>query len=271
MNWHLDAASARSYADGTLAGARAASVEAHVLSCADCRRLITPDVPVERLAAIWSEVEERVDTPRGTWAERFLTRCGMSGEDARLLSAAPSLQLSWLVSLAVVMAFAAAAANSGERGTVLFLVLAPLAPVAGVAGAYGQGIDPTYEVTRSTPYPVMRLLLLRVSAVLVTSLLITAVLALVMTDGWVTAAWLLPAVALAGVTLALSRWYDLTVSAVAVVIAYSGLIATFAVSDQTVRGLFAGPGQLIALLLAVACALFLMTTTPRYASVRSKR
>lgn len=271
MKWHLDAQLARGYGNGTLSGAQAASVEAHVLNCPACRAVIAPAVPHERLAAIWDEVEEQVDAPAGNWLERLLTRCGLAAEDARLLSAAPSMRLSWLVSLAAVLGFAAAASNGGERGTVLFLVLAPLAPVAGVAGAYGKGIDPTYEITRSTPYPVMRLLLLRVSAVLATSVLITAILALAITKGWVTTAWLLPSLALAGITMMLSRWFDLTYSALAVVLSYTALVLAFAISDQTIQGLFEPPMQIAALVVALTCALLLISTTPINTSVRRVR
>lgn len=270
MTWHLDGRLVETYADGKLVGSRAASVEAHVLSCAECRRLIAPAAPEARLTAIWTMVEERVDAPRGHLWERLLVRCGLSVEDARLLSAAPSLQLSWLVSLAVVLTFAAAATHGGERGAVLFLVLAPLAPVAGVAGAYGRGIDPTYEITRSSPYPALRLVLLRVSAVLVTSIALTSLLAVTITEGWITTAWLFPSLALAGLTLVFSRWLDVVPSAGAVVFGYASLVLSVAVGEGSVRSLFEAPAQVCSLLIALGCLLLVTSISPRYASVRSK-
>lgn len=260
MSWHISERLAVAYVDGAVDGARAASIEAHVLNCAACRGLLAPAAPTDRLAAIWAEVEEEVDAPRPTWIERLLCRCGMSAEDARLLAAAPSLQLSWLASLVAVLAFAVAAAQSSERGALAFLVLAPLAPVVAVAGAYGRGVDPTYEVTRSTPYPAYRLLILRVTAVVVVALLVTCVLALLVTDSWVAVAWLLPCLAMVSLALFLSRWIDLTVAAVGVGSVYVVVVgATFA-TDAQVRDLYQPTMQLLAAAVATACTLLIVAS-----------
>ena len=255
MSWHLDDAQIRSYAAGNAVGARAASVEAHLLSCRDCRTALTPAVPEQRLAAAWAEIEERVDQPHRSWVERLLARFHVPAEEGRLLAAAPSLQLSWLVALAAVLAFAAAATHGGPQGVLLFLLLAPLAPVAAVAGAYGNGIDPTYEITRSTPYPQHRLLLLRVAAVVATSLVLTSAVALTVSDAWVTAAWLLPSLALVGLVLALSRWLTTLVAAVSVAAAYTFMLGAVWLSEGSVREVFQAPGQIAALAILVGCLL----------------
>lgn len=253
MNWHLDPSMAQLYANGDLAGARAASVEAHLLACGTCRTLLAPSAPAERLDSLWHEIEQRVDQPRQSWLERLLTKIRVPADEARLLAAAPSLQLSWLVSVATVLAFAAGATHGGEGGVLVFLVLAPLVPVAGVAGAYGRGIDPTYEITRSTPYPTQRLLLLRVAAVLVTSLVLTSAFALTVSDAWVAAGWLLPSLAMVGLVLTLCRWLEPQIAAAVVTAAYMLSVSAVWKSDGTVHDLFQVPGQLAALAITITC------------------
>lgn len=261
MTWHLDPALARDYADGSLGGASAASVEAHVARCAGCRGLLAPAAPAARLAAAWAAVEERVDAPRRTWVERLLLRLGVSDHDARLLSAAPSLQLSWLLALTVVLAFAATAALADDRGLRFFLAIAPLVPVAGVAGAYGRGIDPTYETTRATPYPTYRLLLLRVVAVLVVSLVVTGAFALLVTGGWPAAAWLLPSLAMVGVVLVLTRFIELPVAAATVAGVYLLALAGVVAGRGEVVDLFARDGQLVSLTVVLLCLALVLSPT----------
>lgn len=267
MTWHLDPAWVRDYADGALGGARAASLEAHVVTCAGCRDLMAAAAPTARLAAVWAGVEERVDAPRRTWAERLLLQLGVSEHDARLLAAAPSLQLSWLLALTVVLAFAATAASADDRGLRFFLAVAPLVPVLGVAGAYGRGIDPTYETTRATPYPSYRLLLLRVVAVLAVSLVVTGAFALLVTGGWPAAAWLLPSLAMVGVVLVLTRFVELPVAAAAVAGTYLLALASVVASRGEVVDLFARSGQLVSLAVVLLC-LALVLSPSRLTSLR---
>lgn len=271
MNWHLEQAVVETYANGELAGARAASVEAHLLSCGRCRAMIVPVAPADRLASLWSEIEERVDSPGQSWLERLLGRVRIPADDARLLAAAPSLQLSWLISLAVVLSFAAAATHSGERGVLLFLVLAPLAPVAGVAGAYGRGIDPTYEIACATPYPTHRLLLLRVAAVLTTSLVLTSAVAFTVSEAWVAAGWLLPSLAMVGIALTLCRWIELPMAAATVAAGYLLTVGVVWREDGTVYDLFQATGQLASLAITVACLLIVFGPMHNRAAIRRTR
>lgn len=265
MTWHLDPAQVRGYADGSLGGARGASVEAHVLACGPCRALVAAVVPPRRLAQVWEAVQESVDAPRRTWVERLLLRLQVPDHDARLLAAAPSLQMSWLLSLTVVLGFAAAAAAADERALRFFLVIAPLVPVLGVAGAYGRGIDPTYETTLATPYPTYRLLLLRVVAVLVVSLAVTAGLSVLVASGWNAMAWLLPSLAMVGVVLVLTRFVDLPVAAGAVAVVYVAAIIGAVTRHREVVDLFAGSGQLVSLAVATVSLAVVLSPTRRTA------
>jgi hypothetical protein len=249
-------------------GARAASIEAHLIACAECRSAATLAAPTERLTEVWVGIEERVDQPSKTWVEHLLVRARVPEEEARLLAAAPSLQVSWLVALGVVLTFAAAATHAGERGVLLFLLLAPLAPLAAVAGAYGRGIDPTYEVTRSTSYPAYRLLLLRASAVLLISIAITSVVALTATDAWIAAAWLLPSLALVGIVLTLSRWTELVVAASAVGAGYLVVVLGLWRGGESAQEIFQAPTQLLSVVLIATCVLLLFVPSNNRAALR---
>jgi hypothetical protein len=268
MNWHLDQAQIASYATGDSLGARAASAEAHLFTCSECRAALAPAAPTDRLDAVWAQIEERVDEPHKSWLERLLIKLRVPTDEARLLASAPSLQLSWVAALALVLTFSAAATHSGERGVLLFLVLAPLVPVAAVAGAFGRGIDPTYEITCSTPYSSQRLLLLRVAAVLSTSLLLTSAVALTVSDAWVAAAWLLPSLAMVGLVLSLSPWVDLPWAAALVTATYVSVVSTTWKVDGSVRELYQEPAQISSLLIVVLCLIVIFVPTRNRAALR---
>jgi hypothetical protein len=263
MTWHVDPAQARGYADGTVTGARAASVEAHLLACGSCRSLVARAAPAARLAQVWDVVQERVDAPRPLWLEWLLTKLGVRPDEARLMAAAPTLRGSWVVAVGLVLGFAAVAAGSEEKTTLLFLVVAPLVPVLGVAGAYGPGVDPTYDLTRAAPYPAARLLLLRALLVLAASVPLTLAWALVVGDGWEAIAWLLPALALVGVTLVLSDRFGLTSSGAAVAAGYLVLVGVTRVRQGDLEQVFAADGQVLSLVVALGCAALLLSPTRR--------
>ncbi|HVQ87014.1 MAG TPA: zf-HC2 domain-containing protein [Actinomycetes bacterium] len=268
MNWHVDRSLANGYASGEVTGARAASVEAHLLSCAQCRGLVNPLASESRLAVVWDEVQERVDSPESSWIIRLLTTLRVPEPEARLLAAAPSLQRSWLFAVIAVLGFAAASTHIADSESLLFLVLAPLVPVVAVAGAYGKGIDPTYELTLSTVYPTYRLLLLRVAAVLVASLVLTGVAALTVSDTWMTVAWLLPSLAMVGLALVLSRWLELPVAGVSVIAIYVVGVASSWANEIDLHELFEEPAQLLSLAVVVGCCLFVLVPLHRPAAVR---
>lgn len=210
--WHVPPDALRAWADGTGGMAAGASVEQHLMTCAECRDavascdapvLLTAD-PALDLDAIWGGIRERVEPQPLNSVGRILMRLGVRESDAILLTSTPSLTGAWLTGMVLVVLFALAASTlSAGLGVGLFLVLAPLLPVAGVAAAYGAEADPTYELTLSAPYSKVRLLLLRTGAVVVTCVPL-AVAASLPIDGpwWVSVVWLLPALAFVLATLA---------------------------------------------------------------------
>ncbi|MBA3552008.1 MAG: zf-HC2 domain-containing protein [Actinobacteria bacterium] len=263
MSWHADPAVLERYALGVIDEPTAYSVEAHLLACSSCRASLAGSFDAPRLNRVWEEVAWNLDAPKATLVERLLLRLGVPDHVARLLSATPSLRLSWFVAVAVALAFAVLAAHAGAgtsegSGLLLFLLVAPLIPVAGVAAAYGPGIDPTYEIGLASPMRSHRLLLIRSLAVLVSSTALAGLAALSLPDlGWWAAAWLLPALGLTGASLALATfWSPLRASGV-VTLAWISLIVLSEAKAGGSLVAFGTNGQLAFLIVLIAAALVL--------------
>jgi hypothetical protein len=201
MSTHLDHLWLERYARGELDQARSFSVEAHLPACAECRAAVARLLENGRLARNWDAIEAAIDAPRRPLTERWLARAGVAAPTARLLAATPSLRLSWLAAIALVLMTAVVSAHErGPEGVMAFLIVAPLLPLAGVAAAYGPLFDPAYELGLAAPLSSLRLLVLRSLAVVATTALIALAGALALPGlDWTAAAWLLPSL---GLTLA---------------------------------------------------------------------
>jgi len=256
VSWHAEAEVLERYARGELDEARAISVEAHVIACADCREALGTRAASARHDRVWAAVCERVDAPRRGPVEALLVRAGVRGDVARLLAATPSLTLSWLVAVALSLAFAVVAAHAGERGLQLFLTLAPLLPLAGVAAAYGRVLDPAYEVALAAPVRSFRLLLIRSVAVFaVTSVFAAlAALALPALDAHA-GAWLLPALGLTLASLALSTFVSHVVAFGGCAIAWVGAVMFAEAVTADRLAAFEEAGQVCFLAVTVVAAL----------------
>jgi hypothetical protein len=217
----------------------AASAEAHLMACAACRAVLASHVDAERVAAIWSEVVDRVDAPRAGIVERVLVRFKVGEATARLVAATPTLRGPWLVAIAGVLIFAVVAAQSDDRWLQAFLVGAPLVPLAGVAVAFAGGLDPTREIGLAAPYPGLRLLLVRTTAVLAVTMPAALVAGLALPGpAWLAAAWLLPAAGLTSAALALTARLRPAVAVGAVAFGWVALTAPTLLKGQT--GVFFG-------------------------------
>ncbi len=244
MSWHADTRLLDHYAAGSLASADAASLEAHLLACPQCRQGLAPRVDPRRLAATWTAIDAALDAPRPGPVERLLCRLGVSDHLARLLASTPSLRTSWLTAVALALAFAVVAAygGTGEQALLVFLVVAPLLPLAGVAAAFTPSVDPAAEVALAAPMRTFRLLLVRAAAVLVPTLVLTSLAALTLPGpGWAATAWLLPSVALAVSALALSTYVSPAPAAAAVALLWvAGVVASEVVASGGLAGLRLG-------------------------------
>src|SRR5262249_47029839 len=100
-------------------------------------------------------------------------------------------------------------------GLWLVLAVAPVVPGLGVASSYAPWMDPGLEPELVTPYPALRLILLRTIAVLALALPVVLLFGLVV-PGETAFAWLLPAVGFVAVVLAGSTWVSPLRAAIAV-------------------------------------------------------
>ena len=179
----------------------------HVASCDDCQARaglsrVALDVDLEK---VWTGVAAEVwATPR-SWPERMMERLLGSPSLARALVTTPSLFLSWvLASIAVLAAGVFVAPFSGDPWAAL---LAPALAGAGIAYAYGPGVDPAFDLSRTMATSDRMVLLVRTLCVfglnaalgLVASLFTAATIGL--TLGWLVPMTTVSALALAAATL----------------------------------------------------------------------
>lgn len=206
MSVHLEHEWLERYARGELDQARSFSVEAHLPGCGECRAQVASLVDARRMARGWDAVDLAIDIPPRTLAERGLTRAGVPEGTARLLATTPALRPSWLAAVTAVLLIGVVAADlRGERGLMLFLLVAPLLPLAGVAVTYGRHVDPAHELAVAAPVGGLRLLLLRSVAVIATTTALAGAAALWLPGLEATAAaWLLPSLDLTLAALAVS-------------------------------------------------------------------
>jgi putative zinc finger protein len=260
--WHADPDVLSRYAAETLDDVRAASLEAHLLTCERCREALVPLTANADLDDIWRGIETALDAPRPGIVEWLLLHVGVGDDVARLLAATTSLRLSWLLAEAFALGTAALAAHAAA-GTVratatlfVFLALAALVPVVGVAAAFGPGVDPSYEIGIAAPMRSDRLLFIRAAAVLGASLAIAGIAALVLPGtGWTLALWLAPALGLSLATLALATVLRPISAALTVGLAWVVLAAVTAATSADPMTVFRAGGQLLFLGLTASSSL----------------
>lgn len=259
MTWHAGTAELSRYAKGHVDDATASSVEAHLISCAQCRAQVATHVEPLRLDRLWAGVVDAVDRPRTGWAERVLVRLGVADNTARLLAATPSLQLSWLASVAVALMFSVAAAHGGSEGLTLFLTVAPLVPLAGVAAAFGPELDRSQEITAATPMAGWNLLMLRGCGVFSVTVALAGLAALALPEmRWTSAAWLLPALGLSLAALGLSTFVSVERAAGAVAVGWVTVVLAASYGGRDGLAAFGATGQACFLLLAAFAAVVIV-------------
>jgi hypothetical protein len=140
--------------------------------------------------------------------ERVTGRLLRSPGLARALVTTPSLLLPWLIASVIVLG-AGAVATLGT-GRPLVALLAPAVAAAGIAYAYGPGIDPAWELSRSMAVSDRMVLLVRalgvfaVDAALGLAASAASGAALGITFGWLVPMTAVCALALAAATVARS-------------------------------------------------------------------
>lgn len=260
--WHADDGLLDRYAAGAVARADAASVEAHVLTCEECRARLDARADVARLERNFEFVLAELDAPRRGRIERFVVRLGVPEHVARLMAATPALRWSWFAAILIALLFVGTAVGETASADEIlegFLLVAPLVPVLGVALCYGPRVDPTHEIAVAAPIDGFRLLMIRSVTVLVTSIAINTVLSLGQ-PGVVVAStgWLVPALALSATTLALSSSIEGRVAAgivAGVWVAAVLLVDELANDPLAIFGVF-GQAALVVVFVAAVAVLF---------------
>jgi hypothetical protein len=158
------------------------------------------------LSRVWTGVAAQVWRRDPGRVERLAGRLLRSPGLARALLTTPSLLLGWIIATAVVLA-AGVVATLGT-GTPYVALCAPALAAAGIAYAYGPGIDPAWELSRSMAVGDRMVLLARALAVFgLNAALGLAASAASGVAAALTVGWLVPmtaacALALAAATLA---------------------------------------------------------------------
>lgn len=155
------------------------------------------------LYRVWSNVAaEAWASDQGVvegWAARALRSPGL----ARALVTTPSLVLSWIAATVIVIVLGIVATN--DTGTAWVHLVSPLLAAAGIAFAYGPGIDPAFELSRSMAISDRMVLLTRALAVFgLNALFGVAASLLTSSTTGITIAWLAPMTAMAMLALAIA-------------------------------------------------------------------
>jgi hypothetical protein len=249
--WHLDDDMLRRYVGRTDSLAEGASVEQHLLSCAPCRASVTAAAGVIDLAVVWDRTRDAIEVPRPSVFE-LLRGVGLPAHEARLVAVASAFRGVWLTGAAAILAFAALAAVAGHaRGLWLFLSVAPVVPCLVVAASYDPWLDPALEPELVTPYPALRLILLRTIAVLAFALPAVLLFGLAV-PGEAPFVWLLPAVGFVAVVLAASTWVSPLRAAIAVSSLWLAVVSLLATLPGSSGAIIQGRAQAGFLVLAAA-------------------
>jgi hypothetical protein len=276
--WHAPPAVLARFAQEPAAvdAATAASVESHLVACAECRAELAGLSDPTVTAASWDAIADRIDRPRASLLERMLELLGLRSGPARLAAATPGLRLSGLTAVAGLTALAVAAARHADAHGP-FLAVAPLVPLVAVAVTFAAATDPGGEAGVATAVHSAGLAIRRAVAVLVLAFAVLGTGALALPAlGSAPLGWVLPATALAVGGLALGTWVRLE-------LALAGLAAAWLAAVGVVRylhgidspfadaPLFTAAGQGLALALTVTGALVLAARADRYSTMEAPR
>jgi hypothetical protein len=256
MSWHVDELAVRRYQSDEADRVASASLEAHLTGCEQCRGLLTVDD--DWLERSWIAVADRVEPGKSGVVESGLTKLGVPSHIARVIAITPSLRISWMLAVAGILAFSAAASRADSHNWDLFLMIAPLVPVAGVAVAYGRIVDPSHEMTVSAPFDQVRLLLLRTFAVTASAVMLSLAVDLVTSSPAATGVWLLPALALTAITLALGTHMTMWIAASTSTAIWIGFLLLVTMEADGRQYAAFAPGFQVTFLLATGGAIWVL-------------
>lgn len=159
---------------------------------------VPPDVDFGR---VWAEVAGEIWSPPTGAGERGLAWLLGSPAFARVIVTTPSLVVSWLLASVVVLGVGVVV--TAQTGEPWIALLAPVLAGVGIAFAYGPGVDPAWELSRSMAISERTVLLSRVVAVFAVNALLGLLGSFVVGDALtLTLHWLVPMAMLSALGLA---------------------------------------------------------------------
>lgn len=271
--WHAPASVLAEFARSPeqLDDVTAASVEQHLIGCAECRAAVADATAPLALEGSWAAVADVIDRPRTTVTEGLLSRLGVPPELSRVVGATPGLRLAWLGTIVLLAAGAVAISrDSGSEG--LFLALAPLLPLGSVLLTFLPTDEPGGEAAAATPLYGAGVLIRRTVASLVPTFAILVAASIALPHLGHGARWLLPGLALALGSLAGSTYTRPIVAIPALGLAWLGLLTLVRVAAGRHVALastevFTLPGQATALGLALVAAAIVHHRRDRFSTV----
>ena len=273
--WHANPTDLAAYAAGEGDPLLAASVETHLLRCADCRAVLagsragspagTPTGPGPETERRWADLTAVVDRP----AASPLARLGISSRP---------LRTAWLAAALLVLTVPLVPALVAGRGPglpTLMLALAPIAPTIAVVVAYRKDSDPAGEMALAAPVAGLRIVSGRALLVAIAAAPVGIAASLLLgLPLHVALGWLLPGLALSSLVL-LAGTTRLDPALVAGLIGTAWAVAVAApsatrrASADAVAATVSGPSvQLLALGVA---AVAIVLTVSRRESVAYRR
>jgi hypothetical protein len=247
------------YARGTLTQTAAWSVEAHLPGCERCREVLADEVDPERIARNRVTLMTRLALAERGPAEAIAVRCGVPQHIWRLLSLVPSLRLSWLAGVSLVLAMTVglahllAAAHAVDHALLPFLYLGPLVPLAAVAAAFHAEFDPWADLSAAAPLSGIWLFYIRSVAVIASSIIpiMLAGLALPGT-AWLSLTIVLPSLAICVLSLALGTLISPLSSAIVIGTGWLAIVTELGLVAGSPATAYGGAAQTIALLATAA-------------------
>jgi len=188
---------------------------------------VPPDVDFGR---VWAEVAGEIWSPPTGAGERGLAWLLGSPAFARVIVTTPSLVVSWLLASVVVLGVGVVV--TAQTGEPWIALLAPVLAGVGIAFAYGPGVDPAWELSRSMAIRERTVLLSRVVAVFAVNALLGLLGSFVVGDALtLTLHWLVPMAMLSALGLAAaSASGSAPVGAAAVVLGWALIVLGGSVS-----------------------------------------
>jgi Putative zinc-finger len=234
QEWHIDGDDLTAYADGRAGAVMMSSIEAHLLTCEQCRATLSTRV---RVAAtdddhVWAAIAERVD--RGnrlfSWSSKMLVVS---------VSSPPLAMMTALLAGLLVAFVCAARLDDARNATTMLVSVGPLVPLVGARIAFGRSVDPAGTMAAAAPVTAGRVAATRALVVTIIACLAGILVSPLTTlDPHESVVWLLPALALSAVSVAIATYMDSTLPTIACGLTWLvAIVAWLQDVPRAVRGL----------------------------------